>query len=79
VAPLVLALTHPNGPDGAGKCFEIGAGFVAEVRWERTKGAIFKTDETFTPSAVKARWTEVTDFTNADHPKALDDIDTAVS
>jgi multifunctional beta-oxidation protein len=52
VAPLVTLLTHPSAPEASGKLFEVGAGFVAEVRWERSKGAIFKTDESFTPSAV---------------------------
>lgn len=79
MVPLVAALTHPDGPDASGKCFEVGAGFVAEIRWERSKGVVFKTDETFTPSAVKARWTELTDFANADHPKSMGETDMAVS
>ena len=79
VAPLVLALTHPEGPEASGKCFEVGAGFVAEVRWERTQGAVFKTDESFTPSAVKARWGQVTDWTNAEHPESMGSVDMAVS
>ena len=67
VAPFVLAVTHPASPaDASGKVFEVGAGYVAEVRWERSKGAIFKTDPTFTPSAVKQKWHEVTDFTGAE-------------
>ena len=45
-------LSHPDGPDASGKLFELGAGYVAEVRWERSKGFLFKPDETFTPSAV---------------------------
>ncbi|CAG7851957.1 Peroxisomal hydratase-dehydrogenase-epimerase Short=HDE; AltName: Full=Multifunctional beta-oxidation protein; Short=MFP; Includes: RecName: Full=2-enoyl-CoA hydratase; Includes: RecName: Full=(3R)-3-hydroxyacyl-CoA dehydrogenase [Serendipita indica DSM 11827] len=73
VVPLVAALTHPNGPDASGKVFEVGAGFVAEIRWERSKGAIFKTDYTFTPSAVRERWAEVTDFSNATHPNGMGD------
>jgi multifunctional beta-oxidation protein len=75
VAPFVLAVCHPDGPDANGKVFEVGAGFVAEVRWERSKGSIFKTDKSFTPSAVKEKWAEVTDFTNADHPKNMRDVD----
>lgn len=47
-----MAICHPEGPDASGKIFEVGAGYVAEVRWERSKGAVFKTDATFTPTAV---------------------------
>ena len=55
VAPFVLAITHPEGADANGRIFEVGAGYVAEIRWERSKGAFFKTDKTFTPSAVSHR------------------------
>jgi len=75
---LVAVLTHPNGPDASGKVFEVGGGFVAEIRWERSKGAIFKTDQTFTPSAVKERWEEVADFSNATHPVSMGDMDPVV-
>ncbi|KAF6757262.1 multifunctional beta-oxidation protein [Ephemerocybe angulata] len=75
VAPFVLALCHPEGPDANGKLFELGAGFVAEVRWERSEGAIFKTDASFTPSAVKQRWSEVTDFSKPYYPQSLTDVD----
>ncbi|KAL5526934.1 hypothetical protein ACEPAF_8661 [Sanghuangporus sanghuang] len=75
VAPFVAAVVHPDAPDAGGRCFEVGAGYVAEIRWERSKGAIFRVDTSFTPSAVKKRWEEVTDFTNADHPTALRDGD----
>lgn len=45
------------------------------MRWERTKGAVFKTDETFTPAAVKARWDEINDFKDATHPENITDTD----
>ncbi|EIN03743.1 multifunctional beta-oxidation protein [Punctularia strigosozonata HHB-11173 SS5] len=67
VSPFVLAVTHPDGPQASGKVFEVGAGYVAEIRWERSKGAVFKTDASFTPSAVKEKWSEITDFTNPDY------------
>ncbi|KIL64476.1 hypothetical protein M378DRAFT_186727 [Amanita muscaria Koide BX008] len=57
VAPFVAAICHPDGPDASGKIFELGAGFVAEIRWERSDGAIFKTDDSFTPSAVPSNMT----------------------
>ncbi|KAJ7475790.1 peroxisomal hydratase-dehydrogenase-epimerase [Mycena latifolia] len=75
VAPFVLAVCHPDGPDASGKVFEVGAGFVAEIRWERSNGTVFKTDSTFTPSAVKAKWSELTDFSNPYYPTAVTDVD----
>ncbi|KAI0254957.1 peroxisomal hydratase-dehydrogenase-epimerase [Lactifluus subvellereus] len=74
VAPLVAAITHPDGPDASGKVFVLGAGYISEIRWERSRGVVFKTDDSFTPSAVKQRWEELTDFTNPEHPQSLNDI-----
>lgn len=73
VAPLVAAITHPDGPDASGKVFVLGAGYISEIRWERSRGVVFKTDNTFTPSAVKERWEELTDFTNPEHPLNMED------
>ncbi|KAI0316562.1 peroxisomal hydratase-dehydrogenase-epimerase [Amylostereum chailletii] len=74
VAPFVTAVTHPDGPDANGRVFVLGAGYVSEIRWERSRGTIFKTDASFTPSAVKARWDELTDFTNAEYPQNVTDV-----
>ncbi|KAF5386978.1 hypothetical protein D9615_002108 [Tricholomella constricta] len=64
VAPFVAVLCHPDRPDASGKVFKLGAGFIAENQWERSNGTVFKTDSSFTPSAVKAKWSEITDFSN---------------
>ncbi|KAJ6505946.1 peroxisomal hydratase-dehydrogenase-epimerase [Mycena vulgaris] len=61
VAPFVLAVCHPDGPDASGRAFEVGAGFVAEIR--------------FTPSAVKAKWSELTDFSKPYYATAVTDVD----
>ncbi|KAI9511841.1 peroxisomal hydratase-dehydrogenase-epimerase [Russula earlei] len=74
VAPLVAALTHPDGPDVNGRLFVLGAGYVSEIRWERSRGVVFKTDGSFTPSAVKLRWKELTDFANPEYPQSLQDM-----
>ncbi|KAI0956040.1 hypothetical protein AcV7_006549 [Taiwanofungus camphoratus] len=75
VAPFVAAVTHPDGPEASGKIFEVGAGFVAEVRWERSRGVVFKTDASFTPSAVHEKWAEVTDFSEPEYPQGIPDFD----
>ncbi|KIK12816.1 hypothetical protein PISMIDRAFT_25629 [Pisolithus microcarpus 441] len=82
IAPFVAAVCHPDGPNASGRVFEVGAGFVAEVRWERSKGTVWKTDETFTPSAsglsdfqVKLKWSEVTDFSDPRHPESMADAE----
>lgn len=58
----MAAICHPDGPDASGKIFELGAGFIAELRWERSDGAIFKTDSSFTPSAVSIKHMDITRF-----------------
>ncbi|KAH8831247.1 peroxisomal hydratase-dehydrogenase-epimerase [Flagelloscypha sp. PMI_526] len=75
IAPFILAVTHPKGVDASGKLFELGAGWIGELRWERSAGAIFKTDASFTPSAVKQRWHEVIDFSKATYPQNVTDVD----
>ncbi|KZT07638.1 multifunctional beta-oxidation protein [Laetiporus sulphureus 93-53] len=76
VAPFVAAVTHPDGPEASGRIFEVGAGYIAEVRWERSKGVVFKTDVSFTPSAVQEKWSDVTDFDEGvEHPQGLPDFD----
>ncbi|WVQ69702.1 uncharacterized protein L199_007922 [Kwoniella botswanensis] len=75
IAPMVGVLTAKNGPDVNGRIFELGAGFFSEVRWERSKGAIWRTDESFTPSAVAEKWSEVQNFDNPEHPLNSEDGD----
>jgi multifunctional beta-oxidation protein len=73
-------LTRSNcRSDVNGQVFEGGAGYFARLRWQRTKGAVFKTDDTFTPAAVKARWDEINDFKEVTYPESLTDTDYLVS
>lgn len=80
-----------------GRIFELGGGFVSEVRYERSKGevdlkrglipwytadragAVWAVDGSFTPSAVAAKWAELGDFTDAEHPINSEDGDMQVS
>lgn len=74
VAPLVLYLCHESCEETGG-LFEVGAGFIAKLRWERSKGVIFKTDNTFTPGTVLSEWKKVNDFSKAEHPQTIMDVD----
>ena len=53
VAPFVLVVTHPDGPEASGRVYEVGSGYVTEIRLERSKVHVFKADDTSTPSAVR--------------------------
>jgi multifunctional beta-oxidation protein len=64
VAPLVVFLCHESVME-TGSLFEVGAGYVAKVRWERSKGVLFKADATLTPGAVATRWKEISDVIEA--------------
>jgi multifunctional beta-oxidation protein len=68
IVPLVAVLTHKSNTK-TGAIFEAGGGHIAELRWERANGVHLKADETLTPGAVAAKWKDVIDFSNAEHPQ----------
>lgn len=62
IAPVIGVLTARNGPDVRGRIFEVGGGFYSELRWERSHGHLFKTDDSFTPTAIRTQWKSINDF-----------------
>jgi multifunctional beta-oxidation protein len=68
IVPLVAVLTHKSSTE-TGAIYEAGGGHIAKLRWERARGALLKTDDSLTPGAVAAKWKDVVDFSNPEHPQ----------
>lgn len=71
VTPLVAFLCHEETTENGG-LYEVGASWVSQVRWQRTRGHVFGTDG-LTPEKIKAGWAKVTDWTNATNPTTAGD------
>lgn len=70
VSPLVAWLCHEQCRETKG-LFEVGAGYIAKLRWERTLGHTFPVNKAFTVEDVAACWDKITDFEDATHPTTV--------
>lgn len=74
VSPLVAWLCSKDCKDSGG-LFEVGAGFIGKLRWQRASKGVFNTAQGLSPEQVAKQWKRVSDFEEADHPG---DINTAM-
>src|SRR5258706_2894425 len=70
VSALVGKLVHESTEDTGG-LYEVGGGFFAKLRWERSTGKTFKLGRTITPEDVDTSWKAITDFAKAEHPGSV--------
>lgn len=60
VAPFVAYLVHESCQDNGG-LYEVGAGFIAKQRWNRTEGVQYDVDK-LTPESIRDKWAQVNSF-----------------
>ncbi len=70
VSALVAKLAHESNEDTGG-LYEVGGGFYAKLRWERSTGKVFKLGRPITPENVADAWKDITQFDKTTHPEAV--------
>lgn len=76
VAPIVVALSSDRVPDPpTGGLYEVGSGWHARTRWQRSGGRGFPVDVKLTPETVRNAWRDIVNFDDgrADHPEDAQD------
>ena len=76
VAPLVVALSSDDVPKPpTGGLFEVGSGWHARTRWQRSGGHGFPVNVKLSPEAVVKAWQDIINFDDgrADHPEDSQD------
>ncbi len=70
VSPLVAKLVHEDCEETGG-LFEVGGGYFAKLRWERTAGKIFRTGRAVSLEDVDSSWDRITSFDESTHPGSV--------
>lgn len=72
VSPLVAWLCHDSCEETKG-IFEVGAGYISKLRWERSQGNSFALGKPFSVDDVARRWDKITDFTESNYPSSINE------
>lgn len=72
VAPLIAYLCHESF-EGSGLVFEVGGGFMAQLRLQRSAGHLFPMGEAITIEDVAANWEAISNFDEPAYPQAAAD------
>ena len=70
VSPLVAYLCSEES-DTTGGLYEVGGGLYSSLRWERTKGKVFRLGREVTPESLQASWSQINDFSETEHLSTL--------
>jgi len=70
VSALVARLAHESNEDTGG-LYEVGGGFFAKLRWERSEGKTFRLGRDISPEDVDASWKAITQFDQVTHPGSV--------
>jgi (3R)-3-hydroxyacyl-CoA dehydrogenase / 3a,7a,12a-trihydroxy-5b-cholest-24-enoyl-CoA hydratase / enoyl-CoA hydratase 2 len=70
VSALVAKLAHESTEETGG-LYEVGGGFFAKLRWERSTGKTFRLGRTLKVEDVDAAWKEITQFEKVTHPGSV--------
>ena len=70
VSPLVARLVHESNQDSGG-LYEVGGGFYAKLRWERSSGKTFRIGRPITIEDVNTSWGQITQFESTTHPDSV--------
>lgn len=72
VSPLVVKLCAEDSEE-TGALFEVGAGWISKLRWERSKGVCFDPTGQLSAEQIASAWEQIGDYTDADHPRSIQD------
>lgn len=55
-------LSSEANEETTGGLFQVAAGWIAQLRWQRTGGHGFPVNIPLTPEAIASKWKVITDF-----------------